>query len=583
MPTVPFGEYLPDMPDFENPGSSYMLNVLPQSDQSYGPFPQLKVESGALAARCQGGLYVRDNASNVFGWAGDANKLYKYASGSTAWTDVTHLSATTKAITAITKANPGKVTAVAHGYITGNIVYITGVGGMTQVNGLRFTIIKVDNDNFTIGVDTTGYSNYTSGGTAQVEVGYSTSTDQFWDFVQFGQRIIATNYGDNIQTFLMGSDTAFSDLSATAPKARYCARVRDFLMVANTTDGVYGAVPQRVWWSAIDDPTSWPTPGSTTAAQVQSDFNDLFGDGGWNQGIVGGLAGCDVLVVQERALWRGTYIGAPVIFSFQVIENARGTPAPGSIVTAGEIAFYLRDDGFCETDGNTIVPIGFDKVDKTFWADVDANYLYRICSAADPLNRIVYWAYPGAGSVNGTPNKILAYHYALKRWTPIMTTTEFILSALSTGYTLDQLYTVLGYTFQTMPYPLDSRVWTGGRWNIGAFDTTHSFGFFSGTPLAATIDTSETNLNPAGGLGKSFVNRIWPLVDTSSAQATIGVRDRLADAVTWEPAGSMTATTGSVPIRATGVFHRGRVTIPAGTTWTHAQGIRFDARSAGNR
>lgn len=67
-------------------------------------------------------------------------------------------------VTAATKANPGQVTVVAHGLVTGNKVLISGVGGMTQLNGNVYTVIKIDDDNFTIGVDTTGYSTFTSGG-----------------------------------------------------------------------------------------------------------------------------------------------------------------------------------------------------------------------------------------------------------------------------------------------------------------------------------------------------------------------------------------------------------------------------------
>jgi uncharacterized protein (TIGR02217 family) len=72
----------------------------------------------------------------------------------------------TKAITAITQANPGQVTAVGHGFSTGDKIKITSVGGMTQVNNLYFTITVADPDNFTIGVDTSGYTAYTSGGSA---------------------------------------------------------------------------------------------------------------------------------------------------------------------------------------------------------------------------------------------------------------------------------------------------------------------------------------------------------------------------------------------------------------------------------
>jgi uncharacterized protein (TIGR02217 family) len=72
----------------------------------------------------------------------------------------------TKAITGISQANPGSVTCVGHGFSTGDKIKIISVGGMTQVNGNYYTITVVDPDTFTIGVNTSGYSAYTSGGSA---------------------------------------------------------------------------------------------------------------------------------------------------------------------------------------------------------------------------------------------------------------------------------------------------------------------------------------------------------------------------------------------------------------------------------
>jgi Ubiquitin-activating enzyme E1 FCCH domain len=70
-------------------------------------------------------------------------------------------------ITAITKANPGVVTAAAHGFSDGDIVYIAGVVGMTEVNGQYYTVANKDTNTFQLaGVNTSDYTAYTSGGTA---------------------------------------------------------------------------------------------------------------------------------------------------------------------------------------------------------------------------------------------------------------------------------------------------------------------------------------------------------------------------------------------------------------------------------
>jgi hypothetical protein len=67
-------------------------------------------------------------------------------------------------ITGISKANPGVVTAPAHGFSNGDTVAIASVVGMTQVNSRAFVVSGATTNTFQIGQDTTGYSTYVSGG-----------------------------------------------------------------------------------------------------------------------------------------------------------------------------------------------------------------------------------------------------------------------------------------------------------------------------------------------------------------------------------------------------------------------------------
>lgn len=81
-------------------------------------------------------------------------------------TDLTTTGTTVKAITGISKANPGAVTCVGHGFTTGDKIRIVGVKGMSEVNGNEYTVTYVGADSFTIGVNSTGYGTYTEGGHA---------------------------------------------------------------------------------------------------------------------------------------------------------------------------------------------------------------------------------------------------------------------------------------------------------------------------------------------------------------------------------------------------------------------------------
>ena len=73
--------------------------------------------------------------------------------------------ATAKAITAITQAANAQVTAAAHGLAVGQQVVIWGVSGMTQMNNVITVVASVvDANNFTVPINSTSYSAYSSGG-----------------------------------------------------------------------------------------------------------------------------------------------------------------------------------------------------------------------------------------------------------------------------------------------------------------------------------------------------------------------------------------------------------------------------------
>lgn len=79
-------------------------------------------------------------------------------------------------ITGATQANPCVITA-ANNFANGDLVYITGVAGMTQLNGNLYTISGVSGAGFTLtGINSTGYGAYTSGGVGRIaQVPYFTT------------------------------------------------------------------------------------------------------------------------------------------------------------------------------------------------------------------------------------------------------------------------------------------------------------------------------------------------------------------------------------------------------------------------
>ncbi len=91
--------------------------------------------------------------------------------GPVAINDARWTTGTAKSISGITKAYEGVVSAPSHGFSDGDAVVITGVRGMTQINGYAYSVIRVDADRFKVRrhgqskpLDTRNFSTYTSSG-----------------------------------------------------------------------------------------------------------------------------------------------------------------------------------------------------------------------------------------------------------------------------------------------------------------------------------------------------------------------------------------------------------------------------------
>lgn len=88
----------------------------------------------------------------------------------------------TGAITAISKASSAVIT-VANTNVVGESVVISGVAGMTQINGIRALITARDASSITVAINSTAFSTYTSGGTVNTrpQTGESVTAGAMFD------------------------------------------------------------------------------------------------------------------------------------------------------------------------------------------------------------------------------------------------------------------------------------------------------------------------------------------------------------------------------------------------------------------
>jgi hypothetical protein len=408
---------------------------------------------------------------------------------------------------------------------------------------------------------------------------YNASGIAQWHFEQHENLVIAVNPGDDIQVIDLASGV-FSQLSVDAPRARYIGYIGPILVVANLiSDPVFGTVPDAYRSPALGNPASWPDPTDPNSGAVaaQAVLSRIEGNGGRILAIV---SGSEVgAFFQENAVARAEYVGGDIILQVDNVKKTKGLLAPRAVVPFERKVLYLSEDGWQIFDYTSGTPIGDQKINRTFLADYDGQYPDRVSAVQHPDLPVAVIAYPGAGNTGGTPNKLLFYNYAIDRWAQGEQALELLTRVSPFSLSIDDL---LGDLDTDYPISFDDALSGFGAAVLGAYTTGFVLASFSGTSLAATIETGDQEHEP-GRITR--VSKVRPLIDSVEPTVQVSARfdRRLAEsAITFGSAASLNRE-GACPVRsAKGRYHRYRVNIPAG--WTdHAVGLDVMGAPGGSR
>lgn len=388
-------------------------------------------------------------------------------------------------------------------------------------------------------------------------------TSDHWQFVQFGNFVIAVQANTVPQVFDLTSSSAFADLGGSPPQARYIAVVGRFVVLSGLL-----STPYRIQWSGLNAVTTW------TSGVNSSDFQD-FPDGGVVRGVAGGEFG---VIFQETAMRQLVYTpGSPVIFTIERITEDKGLMAPYSLIRAANKIFFLAPQGFqaMESTGAP-VPIGKERFDRTFFADLDSGSLQLIIGAADPSATLVYWAYKSQSGTTGQFDKVLCYDYALDRASIVRVSGEFLASLARPGLTLEGLDAISG-SLDALPFSLDD-VSTAALSKLSAVNASHVLGFFAGANLEAMLDSAEQTIDGRRARVKGF----RPVTDAATCLGSIGARENVQSAVAYSDEQAVNGK-GLCPANVSTRLARGRIRIPYGTSWTFASGLEPEFAQEGRR
>lgn len=492
MPILSFGEYRPDVSDYQGQTTKTILNVVPRGD-GYGPFLDFVAFTSALPAAARGYFYARKADGSISVFAGTSTKLYNLNNTDGTWTDVSKGASTYSAL----------------------------------------------------------------------------SNNAQWQFAQFNNYLFATQANAPLQVFDLTLSAAFGDAAGSPPQAAYITVVNRFLVLS----GIASPNVYRIQWSGLNDVSS---ANAWTSGVNQSDYQDL-ADGGIVRGVAGGESG---RIFQDQSIRAMTFSpGSPYVFSIQRISQDDGLFAPYSLINAGDRLFFCSPQGFkMLIPGGYPTPIGKERVDRTFFADLDQSNIQLFIGASDPRSTRVFWAYKSTNGATGKFDKMLCYDWALDKWSPVTMSGEYLASLSQPGITLEGVDAAYGSNIDTLTIASLDDISNAALSKISAIDSSHKLGFFTGSALEATLHTPEQ-----GGDGRRiFVRGFRPITDAATVYGAVLSRET-AQAVSATSAESLVNAVGSCPQRVSTRYARGKVRIPAATSWTFAAGIEPDVAPEGGR
>ena len=304
---VPFGEWLPDQPEHNNPGANVANNVY-YALNSYKRFPSLvNYSTNTITKNSRGAGSFRDNSNTVFNFVANEETIFELTGG--AFTErgargkVLSTAFATCTITVSDYANIGASKTVTLKKNDNTSIVFTSTTGSPSTNEFQ---VQTNNDTTATNLKNTinGHADFSatvSGAVVTVTravvgnvnlVNESSDTTRltvtsfyggtpltgdatdYITFTQFGNYVIVSNGVDAPQFYLMGTSSSFTDLSTigtsgTVPVFKCSGVIRDFLVTGN-----HVGASNRIQWSGINDITTWQ-PGTK-----QSDLQDLPGSGG---------------------------------------------------------------------------------------------------------------------------------------------------------------------------------------------------------------------------------------------------------------------------------------------------------------
>lgn len=411
---------------------------------------------------------------------------------------------------------------------------------------------------------------------ASVSGGYSTDPVGRWIGVSFGALALFTNGVDPVQKITIDGGTAFADLGGSPPVGTYLAVCKDYVIIAGLASDLTAAQ-----WCETNAPESWSIGSGGGDIQPIPDC-----------GQVTGLIGGDFfLVLLERGVHRFDFIGGDIGFQRRQISSGIGCSIPGTVQGFNDRAFFWHETGFYQcVSGSAPIPIGDQRVNRYFRKKLASGGDAYVFSAIDPTNSLYIVGFCSSGDSSFLITEMMVFKWdlgAMGEWAHAADGNSYdvLFNGLSSTNTTMEDLDIYG-TMEAVPYSLDSPIWVGtGHQLFGAFNSDHYAGWFNGTPLPATVTTTEAEINDGQ---MTLVRGYRPLVPgaaLANISGSILARNTPADmpASNANSSGKAPNARGLIRARIKGRYHRAEIMV-SDPNWSDLQGIEgVEAYAVGSR
>lgn len=573
-PTILFPEFAPDLSTIGTGVSQNIRNVLPRGD-GYGPFKSLNEITQTLPAACRGAFFARNNDGSVSIFGATATNLYLLDNMDFSWTLVSkggsaYSSVATDANWQFDQYNETviavQVNTAPQSYVLGSSTEFADLGGsppaaafIAVVNFFVVLTGLLSNPKRIQWSDLDGITTWTAG------VGFS----DYQDLPDGGScnglsggdayGVIFQDEAIRSLIYAPGSSSVFEIVRISTQETLFAK----YSPINAGTDTFYISSQgfKRIRAGGLPEPIGKERVDRHFFDNV--DLNSLR--------LVQGATdpnGTRVFWSYKSTSGQADLFDKLLCFDRSIGQNGRWT----EIDVTGQFLSHLARPGVTLYQLDAVAPGALQVTDTADNGSglirLELNAISNSYFDLNGQNLIVVQGVVGTTEANGV------WRFAIIDSTHIdlIENEDGTPSAYANAYVSGG---AIGGSLDALGFSLDSFS-VQALTQLGAVSSAAAFGFFDGATLEATMETDDADLG--GVLG--FVSAVRPLTDAPDAAVSLGGRMNAQAAVVYG-AESTVNEQGDCPQTLESRYIRGRLRIPAGSTWTYARGLQPEVQPAG--